>query len=96
MKDLKDLNLTSDDFKLLADGLDVLPERGVVGEFVGDLLFSSITKDDKELKAKFEEEREHRREKQRMEKERMQENIRILQGKLFMFKRYMQENGLLS
>lgn len=96
MQDLKSLNLTTDDFKLLIEGLDALPERGTAGELMGELLIASLMKDDSEAKSKMEQERKERKEKQQVEKERMQENIKILQGKLLMFKRYLQDNNLLS
>jgi hypothetical protein len=96
MQDLKSLNLTSDDFKLLIEGLDALPERGTIGEFMSDVIMSSLIKDDSEAKNKMEEERNKRKEKQLIEKNIMKENIRILQGKLLMFKRYLQDNNLLN
>ena len=96
MQDLKSLNLTSDDFKMLIDGLDALSERGAAGEMMGELLMASLMKDDEEAKSKMEKEREERREKQKREKEQIHENVRILQGKLLMFKRYLQDNDLLS
>jgi hypothetical protein len=38
MTDIKNLELTEQDFQLLVDGLDALPEKGVAGEMMGELM----------------------------------------------------------
>ena len=93
---IKMLNLTEDDFKLLVDGLDSLPERGLAGELMGDLFTSMLTdKADETAIAKMKSERDSRKREADRAKEIMKENTKILQGKLLMLKRYLQENKLL-
>ena len=96
LEQIKMLNLTDEDFKLLVDGLDCLPEKGMAGEMLGDLLIGMIVKDDDEAKKKALYERDEKRRQSEKNKELMRENIKILQGKLLMLKRYMEENKLLT
>lgn len=96
LEQIRLLNLTDEDFKLLVDGLDALPERGLAGEMMGDLIIGMMSKGDKEAQDKVLEEREKRLRKMKGEKELMKENVKILQGKLLMLKRYLQENKLLK
>jgi hypothetical protein len=96
MEQIKMLNLTEQDFQLLVDGLDALPEKGMAGDFLGDMLTSMFTKDDPEAKEKAMKERQAERAKKEAAKNEMKENIKILQGKLLMLKRHFQENNILS
>jgi hypothetical protein len=96
MKNLNELQLTQNDFQLLNDGLEMLPEKGLTGEMFSDLLGAMMLKDNEEAKQKHETEMEFRRKKREREAEIMKEEIRILQGKLLQFKRYLKENELLS
>jgi hypothetical protein len=88
---LKHLNLTERDFELIIDGLDELPNRNAIGEMMGDLLLGVVSKDDPEANAKIKLDREERIRKNKKEKELMKEDIKILQGKLLMLKRYLIE-----
>lgn len=94
--DLKTLNLTERDFQLMVDGLDCLPNKNMAGEMMGDLLIGLIAKDDDEAQEKFKRERELDRAKRQREKDGMVEDIKILQGKLLMLKRYLIENSALK
>lgn len=95
MKDLKDLELTSEDFDLLIDGLEHLPKKDLAGDLMADLMGSILLKDGQEKK-KFENDREREREKHKMQEEILIEKIRILQGKLFTLRSHFRENKLLK
>lgn len=95
LEQIKMLNLTEDDFQLIVDGLDALPEKGAAGEVIGDMLGMMLCKDD-ESKEKMAAERQKNRDKKEASKQQMKENIKILQGKLLMLKRHLQESGALS
>jgi hypothetical protein len=88
---LKHLNLTERDFELIIDGLEELPNKNAIGEMMGDLLLGVVSKDDPEAHAKIKLEREARIRNQRKEQSMMKEDIKILQGKLLMLKRYLIE-----
>jgi hypothetical protein len=95
MSDLKKLELTEKDFDLLVEGLDALPEKGAAGEMFGDLLFSVLSKDDPISNEKIKNERNLERAEKERKKIDMKDDIKILQGKLLMLKRYLiQENAL--
>lgn len=94
MNSLKQLNLTERDFDLMVQGLDALPEKGMAGELMGDLLIGMLSKeDDSEAKLKLKSEREQSRLKKAKEKEALTEDVKILQGKLLMLKRYLMQEG---
>lgn len=97
LEQIKLLNLTENDFKLLVDGLDVLPEKGMAGELMGDLFMGIMTdKKDSEAIEKIKLDRENKRRIAEKAKESLKDDIKILQGKLLMLKRYLQENKLLK
>lgn len=96
MSELKHLNLTEKDFDLLVDGLDSLPEKGMAGEFVGELFGSMMTKDDPDSRNKLQMEREKRQREREERNKTMKEDIKILQGKLLMLKRYLIQQGALN
>jgi hypothetical protein len=96
MRNLKELNLTNEEFQLIIDGLDELPNKGAAGEMMGDLMIGLLSKDDDELKTKMDEEREKRRRKVGKDKEILVNKVKILQGKLLQFKNYLEENNLLA
>lgn len=96
MEALKNLNLTEKDFDMLVEGLEALPERGAAGEMFMDLLTHSVTRDDIEGREKLMREREHRNKQKEQSKKLMQEDVRILQGKLLMLKRFFSEQNALS
>jgi hypothetical protein len=96
MNNLENLDLTEKDFDLLVQGLDALPEKGAAGEIMVGLLGAMMSKGDDEAKMKFESDREKERKQKEGERLLLTEDIRILQGKLLMLKRYFMENKLLG
>lgn len=93
---LEELNLTERDFNILIDGLEHLPSKDAASDLMFDLLTMSLMKDDEEGKAKMKAEKSESDRKKKFEKELLLEDIKILQGKLTLFKRYLQENNLLK
>ncbi|MGN6417755.1 MAG: hypothetical protein ACTHMC_09705 [Pseudobacter sp.] len=96
MQDLKNFGLTVKDFDLLIDGLETLPEKGVAGEMMGMMLEGLISKDDPVAQEKVKRDRERQLKDKEHARNMMREDIRILQGKLYQLKRFMQENNLLE
>lgn len=89
------LNLIEADFNLLVEGLDYLPEKGAAGELMSSMLMRMVVKGDDEMK-KVEELEKRKQQELEKGKQLLKEETKILQGKLLMLKRYMQENNLLS
>lgn len=94
--DIKNLELTEQDFQLLVDGLDALPEKGLAGEMLGDLFIGMLAKDTPEAQDKIKLEREAKHKKLEASKQQMKEDVRILQGKLLMLKRWLLQAGALK
>lgn len=94
MKNIEQIQLTESDFKLLNEGLEMLPEKGLTGEIFSGLLGAVMLDDD--AKEAHHLKMEKRRRDREKEAEIMKEDIRILQGKLLQFKRYLKENELLG
>lgn len=94
---IKDLNLTESDFNMLIEGLDSLPEKGMAGEIMGDLMMGMFTdKNNADAMNKIKAEREQKIQKEKAKKDMFKEDIKILQGKLLMFKRWLIENNALN
>jgi len=96
MEDLKQLNLTEDDFKMIVDGLDQLPSRGAIGNMMMHMLTASMSDEKPEAKEKAMKRLEETEKKEERERTILVENIKILQGKLLMFKRFLQQEGALQ
>lgn len=95
MNTLQQLNLSERDFKLLIDGLDALPERGVAGDMMAEIIMHAFSKnevDEKKMKLQLDAARRDKESK----KESLIEDVKILQGKLIMLKRYLAEQGALD
>jgi hypothetical protein len=94
IEQLKMLGLTEPDFDLLVAGLDQLPHKGDVQELVTQMM-RGIGKTPEEHRVLTD---QYRAQLQKKEKEKatLIEDIRILQGKLLMLKRYMKDNELLQ
>lgn len=90
---MKTIELTEADFKMIVDALDHLPEKGTAGDIMATLITSAIDKGEDGNASKTYEQLRKRRDK---EKEILTEEVRILQGKLIQFKRYLIENNLMS
>lgn len=95
--EIKDLQLTENDFKLLIDGLEALPNTDMAGEMMVDLIAGIIGEGKKEDQRAREYEQKKNRERAEKEKikQALKEDIKILQGKLLMFKRYLIEANAL-
>lgn len=94
MEDIKNLNLTDKDFKMLVDGLDALPHTGRSAEMLFDILTSTVL--DGKIPDEAKRKMENDRRKAASEKEMLIEEAKILQGKLLMLKRYLNENKLMK
>lgn len=94
MTDLKDLNLSDEDFSLLIQGLDALPQKDQAGEMMSDLIGTVLF--DGKMKEEFERKRKQDLVKKQAAKDKLIEDTKILQGKLLMMKRFMQENNLMK
>lgn len=94
--DIKDLQLTEQDFQLLVDGLDSLPEKGLAGEMMGELFVGMMAKDNPEAQEKWKRDRAIEQRKKETAKQQLKDDVRILQGKLLMLKRWMQQQGALK
>lgn len=94
MENIKNLNLTEKDFKMLVDGLDALPNAGRSGELLFDIMSETILKGHigEDVKRKLDQQKK----KIEHEKEMLTEDAKILQGKLLMLKRYLMENKLME
>ena len=91
--DIKDINLSEEDFKTIFDALECLPERGAAGSILGGLMGTLIPEG--KVREEYEKRAEQMERKRQREKEILTENVRLLQGKLIMLKRHMIENDLL-
>ncbi len=96
MSELKHLNLTERDFDLLVDGLEALPEKGMGGEMLADLLGALMFKEDGDAKNKMIAHREKKQKSKEQQNIVLKEDIKILQGKLLMLKRYLMQEGALK
>jgi hypothetical protein len=94
--DIKNLELTENDFKMLVDGLDALPERGMAADIMGSLLEGMLGEKNPEAIAKMKREREDKKRMEDQKKDALKEDVKILQGKLLMFKRWLIENNALT
>lgn len=93
---IKDLELTEQDFKMLVDGLDVLPEKGAAGELMGAMFEGLLGDKNPEAMERYKREQAAKRKEHDRLKESLKEDIRILQGKLLMFKRWLIQNDALK
>lgn len=95
MEQLKNLDFTENDFQLLIDGLDALPEKGTLSVIMAELVKVPILTSEsqaKEAAARV----KKAFDRLDVEKKLMMEDIRILQGKLYLMKRFLVENNLLK
>lgn len=94
--DIKDLELSDSDFKLIVDGLDSLPNKDFGGEIIGMMFEGMLTDKSPEAAEKMKRDRELKSAKDKQKKEILIEEIKILQGKLLMFKRWLAQEGALK
>jgi hypothetical protein len=93
--DIKDFNLTDEDFTLLVKALDYLPESGFAGEIVTSLLTGMLSKERNE-KARIEALEKARNRTREQEKGLLKEECRILQGRLLLIHRQLMQEGALK
>jgi hypothetical protein len=96
--DLRNLQLTERDFQLLVDGLDTLPNKDFAGDIMEGLMMGMLKKDggDNTKLSDFEKKRQAEKLKKERDKEMLKEDIKILQGKLLMFKRFLIQQDALK
>jgi hypothetical protein len=95
--DVKNLELTEKDFQMLVDGLDCLPNKDQMGDMLEGLMVGLIKKDgESQQLTDFEKKRAAEKAKKEREREAQKEDIKILQGKLLMFKRYLIQQDALK
>jgi hypothetical protein len=96
--DLRNLQLTERDFQLLVDGLDTLPNKDFAGDIMEGLMMGMLKKDggDNTQLSDFEKKRQAEKLKKERDKEMLKEDIKILQGKLLMFKRFLIQQDALK
>lgn len=94
--DIKNLELSEQDFDLILEGLDAIPEKGIAGEMMMSL-FSSIIEDkaDPECQHKLKTAQEKRERERKMTVDAKKDDITILKGKLAMLKRWLATQGAL-
>lgn len=73
--------------------LTALPGKNVAGQLMASMIGAALSKHDD---GRMERELERRHAEQQREMDLIQEDVRILQGKLLLFKRFMIENDLLK
>jgi hypothetical protein len=95
--ELKDFGLTEDDFKLIQQALDFLPNSGAAGELATEMLEKLLPDiKDRNAKLKYEQHKKVLTARREAEKELLIEKVRVLQGKLYQVKRYLDESGALK
>jgi len=93
--EVKNLELTDADFSLIIKGLDNLTsnEESMKREVAMSVMESMMPDG---MKERFKADMQKRITKDKLEKETMAEDIKILQGKLLMFKRWLASEGALK
>lgn len=93
---IKEINLTHDDFKLLIQGLEGIKCDPLLDDMHGDIsiMLSEVLPDSH--KQKFRSFMTTRLQEENNRRALLKENIQILYGKLHLFKRYLVENKLIS
>lgn len=92
--DLKNLELTIKDFDLIVKSLEAFPDKDraemILMELTGQAVLGDASKE------RFKSEFAQKRAKADRERVVILEEVRILQGKLLMLKRYMEKNNFLA
>lgn len=90
--DIKDITLTQDDFKLLDKALDFLPQKAFVSDLMSAMvaIVASKTPDDAHKRLG------DIRKKSNPDDDMLKDDIRILQGKLLLLKRYLMQQGAMQ
>ncbi len=99
LQNIKDLELTEEDFNMLIEGLDAIPEKGIGGLMMTGL-FEALMEDKMDKNNPLYIQRQ--KEKQIEEKKRQQslstkqEDITVLKSKLILLKRFLLGEGALK
>lgn len=93
---LQDIQLTEQDFNMLIDSLDQLPNKHKMSSFTADILGTMMFKPGSHEEQQFKKERERIDRQHKKEIDDMKEEIAILKSKMIMLKRYLITNGALK
>lgn len=93
---IKNIELTITDFELLLKGLGSIAKSEASTEVLGDLFKSMMFMDKPEVLKEIEREEAIKKAKVKREREIMNENIQLLQGKMIRLKRILIENNLME
>lgn len=93
--EMQQLNLCERDFALIIEALDHLPQKNIASDLMTDILKGMVATSEEERK-QIVQEKVLREIKQKAEKEALIEEVRILQGKLLLFKRTLIEKNALN
>ncbi len=85
--------ITPEEIDILLDAVDKWPDHGGVGELLGELMVSSMLKDNPAEQEKLRGEMETRRITKEQEKRRREEDATMLRAKLIAIKRNMSLEG---
>jgi len=94
MNDLQKLDLSEKDFDLIVDGLENLPNKHVAGHMMGDMIAEMVSRNG--TPTKFKDLLEEKKKKDENERLLLVEDVKILQGKILMLKRYLKQNNALQ
>ena len=87
---MNQMNLTVKECEVIIEALDKLPQSGLAGEMMGDLLGAMLMKDDdadSPAKRDFETKRAAVKNKRETEKKELEENVAIIKAKVIQIKR---------
>lgn len=95
--EIKDLELSEQDFDLIIEGLEALPEKGIAGEMFAGLLGAMLEdKTDEEGRKKMQKMQADREAERKRKTQEQKDDILILKGKLSMLKRWLLTQGALK
>lgn len=92
--DLKDITLTEEDFKLLDKALEFFPEKATINNLMEAMVVAFMSKNPEEAKRRLDDKR--KKNLSNPEEDMLREDIRILQGKLLLLKRYLMQQGAMK
>lgn len=94
---LQDLGLSEEDFELLIQGLEHLPNKDLAGDLMTGILEGLfMDKNDPGAREKLIQKRELETRRAEALKNKMKEDIKVLQGKMILLKRFLQERDALA
>jgi|GraSoiStandDraft_52_1057288.scaffolds.fasta_scaffold1336159_1 hypothetical protein len=96
MDTIEHLDLTDKDFDMLVEGLEALSKKDMASELVGDLMVGMFSRGDKSLEQRLAMEKKRQAAVKDAERRTLNEDIKILQGKLILLKRYLLQKGAMA